>query len=110
MLASQYRLRKKNDFAKVAKYGRKKHSAFFICYEYRSNQLQKFPRFGIVISQKISKKATIRNKLRRWIKSDLYKKKKLVPPHDYMILVKKEAVLKTHAELTMDLNRLCSKK
>lgn len=107
MLAKQYCLKKKSDFAKVAKYGRKIHTSFFIFYIYSSNKKQKNPRFGIVISQKISKKATIRNRLRRWIKSDLFNYKDNIPPFDYMLIAKKQAVEKNHKEISLDLKKIC---
>ncbi len=107
MLAKQNRLKKKSDFAQVAKYGRKRHSTFFILYIYYPQKKQQFPRFGIVISQKASKKATERNLLRRWIRSDLYKKKSKLAPFDYMLVVKNQAVGKSHQEISFDLNKIC---
>lgn len=107
MLAQQYRLKKQADFAKIAKYGRKRHSSFFIIYIYKAKEQQKNPRFGIVISQKTSKKATVRNRLRRWIRSDLFKYKDQLPPFDYMLVVKKQAVEKTHNEISTDLKKVC---
>ena len=107
MLAQQNRLKKQSDFAQVAKYGRKRHSSFFIFYIYRPKKPQQHPRFGIVISQKVSKKATERNLLRRWIRSDLYINKKNLTPLDYMIVVKKQAIGKSHQEISTDLNKTC---
>lgn len=107
MLAKQNRLKKQADFAQVAKYGTKRHSSLFILYIYKPRQKQKEPRFGIVISQKTEKKANKRNLLRRWIRSDLYKNKDNFNPYDYMLVVKKQAIGKTHEQITADLNKLC---
>jgi len=66
MLAKQHRLLKQKEFEKVFKQGRafytKVLGAKGLINELKSN------RFGIVISSKISKKATERNKLKRQIR------------------------------------------
>ncbi|MBU4331908.1 ribonuclease P protein component [Patescibacteria group bacterium] len=63
MLAKKYRLTRQNDFDKVFKNGR----SFFnkeVGVKYANNDLD-YSRFGFVVSNKISKKATERNKIKR---------------------------------------------
>lgn len=63
MLPKANRLKKKKDFEKVFKEG-KRFKEDFLFLKIRKNNL-KVSRFGFVVSQKISKKATIRNKIKR---------------------------------------------
>lgn len=63
MLPKQNRLRKKKDFEKVLKEGRWiTNSLLFLKWTF--NNL-KVSRFGFVVSKKISKKSTLRNKIKR---------------------------------------------
>jgi len=66
MLVKSHRLVKQKDFEKVFKQGRPYYTKFLGAM-ILANQLD-FNRFGIVISSKVSKKATERNKLKRRIK------------------------------------------
>ncbi|MFA5048048.1 MAG: ribonuclease P protein component [Patescibacteria group bacterium] len=63
MLAKTYRLAKRSDFDHLFKCGKKINSSIFIA-RYVENGLGK-SRFTAVVSNKISKKATERNKLKR---------------------------------------------
>lgn len=66
MLLKGGQLKKKKDFARVFKKG-KSVNADFLVLKYVTNNL-KNSRFGIIVSQKVSKKAVVRNKIRRRIK------------------------------------------
>ena len=66
MLAKQHRLVKQKDFEKVFKQGRAFYSKL-LGVKIIINQ-REFNRFGIVVSTKVSKKATERNKLKRQIR------------------------------------------
>lgn len=66
MLAKQHRLVKQKDFEKVFKQGRAYYTKLFGT-KTLANQLE-FNRFGIVISTKVSKKATERNRLKRQVR------------------------------------------
>jgi len=63
MLPREYKLKRDNDFKKVFKQG-KYQSGKFIRIRFLKNNLE-VSRFAFVIGLKISKKAVIRNKLRR---------------------------------------------
>ncbi len=63
MLGKHYRLTKKKDFEKIFKEGKGLRKEF-LAVKVRENQLKE-SRFGFVVSQKISKKAVVRNKIKR---------------------------------------------
>lgn len=63
MLPKQNRLRKKKDFEKVLREGRWIKNGFLFL-KWIFNDL-KISRFGFVVSKKISKKSTLRNKIKR---------------------------------------------
>jgi ribonuclease P protein component len=63
MLPGANRLKKKKDFERVFKTGQTFKEGFLIL-KLIKNHL-KISRFGFVVSQKISKRATIRNKIKR---------------------------------------------
>lgn len=67
MLPKINRIRKKKEFELIFKKGQKPSQDFksnFLTFKTVKNNLG-LPRFGFVVSKKISKKATIRNKIRR---------------------------------------------
>ncbi len=66
MLPKENRLKKKKDFEHVFKEG-KGVKEDFLFLKFFPNKLKQ-SRFGVVVSQKISKKAVTRNKLKRRIK------------------------------------------
>lgn len=66
MLAKQHRLVKQKDFERVFKQGRAYHTKL-LGIKILASQLDS-NRFGIVISTKISKKSTERNRLKRQIR------------------------------------------
>lgn len=66
MLSKINRLTKKKDFEQIFKKG-KGFKEDFLILKFAPNNLNQ-NRFGIVISQKISKKATTRNKIKRRIR------------------------------------------
>ena len=63
MLAKIYRLQKKKDIERVFKKGKGLKEGFLILKTTKNNL--ESSRFGFVISQKVSKKATVRNKIKR---------------------------------------------
>ena len=67
MLPKTNRLSKKNDFEMVFKKG-KSFKEDFLILRFVYNKIKR-TRFGIIVSQKISKKATVRNKIKRMIRA-----------------------------------------
>src|SRR3989338_8193145 len=70
MLIKKYRLAKKNDFQSVFKTGRKSFNKFF-GLRYGLNNLGN-SRVAVVVSNKVSKKATVRNKIKRQVRSIIF--------------------------------------
>jgi len=64
-------------------------------------------RVGIVVSAKVSKKATVRNKVRRRLKDIL--RKMHLPPCEMVILVQPEAASASYWELLRDLGHALKK-
>ena len=69
MLTQELRLRKKADFDTVFKRGRSFATPFFTVRSMTTSLGH--PRIGIVVSNKISKLATVRNKIRRRIRESV---------------------------------------
>ena len=63
MLSQKYRLTRKKDFEKIFKKGKKLKEDFLILAIAKNNLNR--ARFGFIVSQKVSKKAAIRNKIKR---------------------------------------------
>ena len=56
-------------------------------------------RFGIVVSKKVDARAVVRNKVKRFFRTELMNiNKKIVAGHDILFLVKKEVLNKTKEE------------
>jgi len=93
MLAKKYRLAKEKAFKRVYQKGK----FFFtsnINLRFAKNQ-EKNSRFGFVISKKISKKATIRNRIKRQLSEIIRKNlKSIVKGKDIVIKVKKPYIEK----------------
>lgn len=65
MLKRIYRITKAKDYQRIYRQGGKIYNPFFIL-RYLPNQ-KKISRFGVIISNKVAKKAVIRNRLKRQI-------------------------------------------
>jgi len=86
MLKKENRIKKKNDFALIFKNGKNLKAGFFIL-KVLNNNLQ-LSRLAIIISQKVSKKAVERNRLRRLISSIFEENfKQLQTGFDFVFLV-----------------------
>jgi ribonuclease P protein component len=64
-LPKNFRLKKEKNFDKVKRQGQIIHSPLFAVSILTGQK--KGPKFGLVVSKKIDKKATERNKIRRWL-------------------------------------------
>lgn len=63
MLSRENRIRKKKDIERIFKRGRTFKEAFLILKTLKNDS--NFSRFGFIVSQKVSKKANVRNKIKR---------------------------------------------
>ncbi|MEX0668691.1 MAG: ribonuclease P protein component [Candidatus Saccharimonadales bacterium] len=102
MLSRPYRLRRRNDFTHLHKKGRVKHAKHFsIKYDQTSQEL---PRIAVVVSTKVSKKAVVRNRLRRRIYAQVRQiLPSIKPSHDIMIMVKHTAIDASSNDLGQEL-------
>lgn len=72
MLAKKNRLSKASDFQRVLKSGRKVWGRFFTL-KYLSAEAEGESRFGFIVTTKISKKATVRNRIKRRLRASASK-------------------------------------
>lgn len=87
-LNKKNRLKKKKDFESVFKKG-KAIRGNFLFVRYLKNGLQ-FPRFAFVVSSKVSKKAVVRNRIRRLLSEAARTKLKNIQPRDIIMLADKK--------------------
>lgn len=105
MLPKKYHLSKKNDFKKVFKEGRY-YRRDFLSLKITENNFG-ISRFGFVVSLRISKKAVIRNKIRRRL-SEIVRLKlpQIKIGFDLVILTQPEIVGKGYQETEKALDAL----
>lgn len=103
MLSSKNRLRKKSDIDRIFKSG-KTVAGCFIFLKAAKNGLRD-NRFAFVVSLKVSKKAVIRNKIKRQLR-EIVKQAKLRQGFDFMIIVKPSIVNKNFQEIKQDLDEI----
>jgi len=102
MLKAKYRLVKKRDFQQIRTRGKSVFSNFFRL-RFMANQSEN-SRFAVVVSVKVSKKATGRNRLRRQVNEILrLNLAKIKPNQDIVIFVNNRALEKKYQELKQDL-------
>lgn len=90
MLSRNNRLRRRRDFARVYREGRMHHSDILSIKSARS----KIPttRLAVVVSTKVSKKAVVRNRIRRCLQGELRTLlPQLKPGFDVIILARQES-------------------
>jgi len=102
MLPKINRLTKDRDFKKILFGGRSFFSQSFRL-RHRLNNLEA-SRFVVVISAKISKKATVRNRLKRQLAEVIrLNLKQIKPGYDLAMYLKKEALDKDYQQLEQEL-------
>ena len=103
MLSSKNRLRKKSDIGKVFKNG-KTVAGRFIFLRVAKNGLRD-NRFAFVVSLKVSKKAVIRNKIKRRLR-EIIRQTELKQGFDFVIIAKPLIVNQNFQEIKQDLNEI----
>jgi len=94
MLKKKYRLLKETKFDKKDIYT----SPFFVLKTTRNDK--SFSRFGFIVSKKIDKRATIRNKVKRKIRVCIETNfDKIKPGYDMLFILKKQILGKTTKEI-----------
>lgn len=85
MLPKPNRLKKKKDFEAVFKKGKSFKNSFLVL-KIAPNKLE-ISRFGLIVSQKVSKKAVVRNKIRRRLSEIIRKKMEEIKNGQDMALI-----------------------
>jgi ribonuclease P protein component len=111
MLPKVNRLKKKKEFEKVFKKGRFLKEDFLILKAIPNNL--KNSRFGFIISSKVSKKAVVRNKIKRWLRNIILFKLKednqMKEMMDVVIIVKPGILIKNFQEVEVVINKIFQK-
>lgn len=108
MLPRKYRLTKEKDFKKINSSGRSFFSTLFRL-RYLANNLG-ISRFAVVVSTKVSKKATQRNRLKRQVREIIrLNRTKIKSGYDVAISVSNKALGKSYQDLEKDIASLFSK-
>jgi len=98
MLRKKNRIRLKKDFDQAFKSGQSFYSKFIGVKVIPNDLLES--RFGILINTKVSKKAVVRNKLRRQIRGIIEKNiEKLDNNNDFVIIVLPEVLKKSTEDI-----------
>jgi ribonuclease P protein component len=109
MLPSNNRLKKDKDFELVFKRGEAFNGKFLFLKIRKRNNLE-VSRFGLVVGTKISKKATIRNKIKRRLRNVIRKRLgDIKPGFDVIIGAKTGMVDKSYQEIKEELEGLLEK-
>lgn len=108
MLPFKNRLKKEKDFSVINHLGRSFFSSYFR-FKYLKNNFD-FSRFAVVISTKVSKKATVRNRLRRQLSEIIrLNQSKIKPGYDIIISVSTAALGRKYEDLEKNLLALFTK-
>lgn len=108
MLPRAHRLTKETDFKLLAQEGQSFYSPLFTIKILKAKDADS--RFGVVISAKVSKKAVVRNKIKRRITEIIrLALPKIKSGFDVMILVKTVVAEKNYQEIKEDIEKLFKK-
>lgn len=108
MFSRVHRLAKEGDITRVLRKGRKFFDPFFTVRMLYADTATT-ARFAIVISTKVSKKATQRNRLRRILREVLRTQLASIRPGDYLIQVQPRIMQATEADQRQALLQLLRK-
>ena len=108
MLSKKNRLRKNKDFNKIFKKGKKLNEEILLLIILKNNL--KEVRVGVIINKKVSKKAVVRNKIKRRIYNSIKKKlSKIEKGFDFLIIAKPEIKEKSFFEIDKIINKSLKK-
>lgn len=101
-MQKQYRLAKRKDFGKVYRLGQSAANRQFVVYVMKNSQTEHM-RAGISVSKKQGG-AVVRNRLRRQLKEIVrLNANRIVPGHDFVIIVRRAAVGLSYREMEKSL-------
>ena len=108
MLPKKHRLTKYADVNLTAAKGRGFFSQSFVI-KFLSNSTTIGSRFAIIVSNKVSKSAVVRNRLKRIIRDELYNLVDRIRAGNYVIILKRSAINTGPDEIRTELNLALSK-
>lgn len=108
MLPKQNRLRKKSDFSQVLNFGKKISSQYFNAF-LLSDTDKDGSQFGVIVSNKVSKSAVERNRIKRTIRNFLHKNISLSMCGKVVVIAKGAANSANRSHLLSDLEEMFSK-
>lgn len=91
MLPRPLRLSAQRDFTRIFRRGVSLSTPFFTVRALVSPL--KNPRIGVVVSNKISKKATVRNHIKRHLRASAYEERQRIPVAIDIVLIAKPAII-----------------
>lgn len=97
MLQKKFRLTKKSDFQKVLKEGKKVSGRCYVLSVLTDPSLE-FSKIGVIVSNKISKKATERNRIKRLLREAVRKGFHNIKKKSLLVFIAKGAVLGVSGE------------
>ncbi|MBU0648137.1 ribonuclease P protein component [Patescibacteria group bacterium] len=105
MLSRQHRLTSKQDFDRITKTGRKVWGQYLIVKYIPSAEHSKF---GFIVSTKISKKATQRNRIKRILRENirLHFLPKQTKHIEAVVIAQKKIIGKNSSEINQDLQSI----
>lgn len=90
MPSKKNRLAKDREIQRVFKQGGSFFNPFF-SLKYLKIRGATIPRFAVVVSTKVQKKATVRNRLKRIVRETIRLNLGKIPPGDYVLILKPKA-------------------
>jgi len=109
MLPKENRLTDDYDFRRVKRLGKSYHCPFFKL-SLAPRKIAGPSRFGFVISTKIDKRATVRNRIKRLLREAMRERLEKVPGgFDLVFIVRPKMVGKTHEEICAAVDQVLSK-
>ena len=106
-LNKKNRLKKKKDFEGVFKGGKAVRGNFLFA-KYLKNDLG-FPRFAFIVSSKVSKKAVVRNRIRRVLSDISRTRLKEIGPVDAILIADKRIIEAPREKIEQDLESILRK-
>lgn len=103
-LRSHEKLKDSAQFKTVQKHGSKLTGQCFLILQ--CDNSEGFPRLGVTVSKKTSKKATVRNRIKRIIRESFRMQKQYLPAVDIVVISRKKAGQLPADQLRQDLAKL----
>jgi ribonuclease P protein component len=106
MLKKTFRLSNSKDIYVTSLRGRSFFSPYFVIKFVASPAALPLPRFTVIVSTKVSKRAVERNRIKRVLREAIRGDLSAFRPGDYVIIVKARAAKRLPAEIRQELDRL----